>query len=168
LPYTTLVNDPVAVRIEAFLREVGIAVREAPLDGPTFLPGVTIDCGGLVVDHARLLYPGDLLHEAGHLAVLPPKVRGTAGGDEVGDGGMEMGAIAWSYAAALHIGLDPAVVFHPQGYRGGSESLLENFGAGRYIGVPILEWTRMTATPREAEALGVRPYPFMLRWLRED
>ena len=48
-----------------------------------------------------------------------------------------MMAIAWSYAAAVHLGLDPAVVFHEAGYRGGSGSLIENFAQERYIGVPI-------------------------------
>ena len=74
-----------------------------------------------------------------------------------GDGGEEMGAIAWSYAAALHIGLDPAVVFHAAGYRGGSQSLLENFRAGRPIGVPILQWAGLNGDD----------YPRMIRWLRD-
>ena len=30
---------------------------------------------GLVVDLAKLKYPGDLLHEAAHLAVAPPEFR---------------------------------------------------------------------------------------------
>jgi hypothetical protein len=151
------VLDP-APRIVAFLQEIGIPVTERTLDGATFLPGVTIESGGLVFDRERLLYPGDLLHEAGHLAVLAPDVRSATNGDQVGDGGTEVGAIAWSYAAALHIGLDPGVVFHPAGYGGGAESLLENFAAGRYMGVPILEWAGMT---------GPGEYPRMSRWLRE-
>jgi hypothetical protein len=161
------VLDP-APRIVSFLQDIGLDVRAMPLDRPTFLPGVTIDSGGILFDPERLLYPGDLLHEAGHLAVLTPDVRRAAHGDEVGDGGMEMGAIAWSYAAALHLGLDPTVVFHAAGYKGGAESLLENFKEGRYIGVPILEWAGMTAASPKAQALGPRPYPHMLRWLREN
>ena len=69
----------------------------------------------------------------------------------------EVGAIAWSYAAALHLRLDPAVVFHAHGYRGGSESILENFREGRYIGVPFLRWI----------GLADDSYPRMARWLRE-
>ena len=34
-------------------------------------------------------------------------------------------AIAWSYAAALEIGIPPEIVFHPDGYRGASESMLQ-------------------------------------------
>jgi hypothetical protein len=36
--------------------------------------------------------------------------------------GEEMAAIAWSYAACVHLGLEPTVVFHSDGYKGGSES----------------------------------------------
>jgi hypothetical protein len=154
------VLDPVSARIAGFLREVGLTVHERPISGPTFLPGLTIDRGALVIDEARLLYPGDILHEAGHLAVLTPDVRQNADGDVGDDGGLEMAAIAWSYAAALHIGLDPSVVFHADGYKGGSNSLLENFASGCYIGLPVLVWAEMTA------ATGARPYPSMTRWLR--
>ena len=155
-------QNPVALRIAAFLADIGISVREESLSGPTFLPGIMISRGGLVIDEAGLLYPGDILHEAGHLAVLTPSARAAVDGDVGNDGGMEMAAIAWSYAAALHLGLDPSVVFHADGYREGSESLLENFAAGRYVGVPILQWAGMTA------ATGSRPFPSMSRWLRAE
>jgi hypothetical protein len=156
------VNNPVAARIIDFLAAIGMPVREEPLPGPTFLPGVTISRGVLVIDEARLLYPGDILHEAGHLAILTPSARAAADGDIGDDGGMEMAAIAWSYAAALHLSIDPSVVFHAAGYHAGSQNILENFAAGRYVGVPILEWAGMTA------ARGERPFPFMSRWLRAE
>lgn len=78
-----------------------------------------------------------------------------------------MGAIAWSYAAALHLGLAPEIVFHAAGYRGGAESLCENFAAGRTVGVPILEWLGLAAGAKLAVERGVEAYPAMLRWLRE-
>ena len=75
------------------------------------------------------------------------------------DGGDELGAIAWSYAAALHLQLDPGVVFHEQGYHGGSQSILENFAAGRYIGVPMLQWRGLTLDEKSARPLGVEALP---------
>jgi hypothetical protein len=36
---------------------------------------------------------------------------------------METAVIPWSFATALAIGIDPAVVFHMGGYRGKSEGL---------------------------------------------
>ncbi|MCW2498759.1 MAG: hypothetical protein JWN87_435 [Frankiales bacterium] len=36
---------------------------------------------------------------------------------------MQTAVIPWSFATALAIGIDPAVVFHMGGYRGKSEGL---------------------------------------------
>ena len=159
-------SDPVLTRIVAFLREIGFTVRSAELRGDTFLPGVRVDCGELLVDEAKLVGCGDLLHEAGHLAVLRAEERNVAGPDMGKDDGAEMGAMAWSYAAAVHLHLDAAVVFHAHGYRGNSESLIENFQAGRYLGVPYLQWVGLTAERKRAKELGGAPYPHMLRWVR--
>jgi len=126
-------------RITAFIESIGIPVRTAVIDGPTFLPGMKIELGALVVDLEKLQYPGDLLHEAGHLAIQTPEARSTMNDDAGNDGGSEMTAIAWSYAAALHLGIDVDVVFHSDGYKGGAKSIAENFGAGRYFGVPMLK-----------------------------
>jgi hypothetical protein len=150
-----------------FLSEIGLPVRFAAIDHATFLPGIHIHAGGLMVDRARLLYPGDLLHEAGHLALMEPARRGQVDGSAGDDAGEEIGAIAWSYAAALHMKLDPKVVFHPDGYKGGANSILENFVEGRYIGVPILQWKGLSLEPRIARERGLEPYPHMLRWLCE-
>jgi hypothetical protein len=152
------VPDPIAKRICAFLVTIGLPVRAGAVPGPSFLPGIAIEDGVLIVDEDRLLYPGDLLHEAGHLALLPRDARRTVHGDAGDDGGLEVGAIAWSYAAAVHLGIDPAVVFHEAGYRGASQSILENFKAGRYIGVPIMEWVGLTTA---------ETYPAMHTWLRK-
>src|SRR6202040_2202664 len=117
----------------------------------------------VLVDESRLAYPGDLLHEAGHIAVADPAERlqptlSPSGGDE-------MATLAWSYAAARYLGIAAEIVFHPGGYKGGASSLLENFAAGRYIGVPLLHTYGMTVEPRLAAVRGIEPYPHMLRWL---
>jgi hypothetical protein len=121
----------------------------------------------LVFDPARLLHPGDLLHEAGHLAVMTPERRRMAHHSAGKRAAEEMMAIAWSYAAAIHLQLDPAIVFHAAGYRGGSAALIDNFAHGRYIGVPTLQWLGMTADAKRAPDLGVAPYPAMIRWLND-
>jgi hypothetical protein len=151
--------------IVAFLDDIGLPVRFTDITEPTFVPGIRIEGGQLTVDETRMLYPGDLLHEAGHLALLPAGQRAAITGDVGGDGGFEMGAIAWSYAAALHLRIDPAIVFHPEGYRGASQSLLESFGAGSYIGLPILQWLGLAARPAKVDAAGAAPYPRMLKWV---
>ena len=159
-----------------FLRGIGLPISESSVAEGSFLPGIAVQMGGLVVDRATLRHPGDLLHEAAHLAVMPPAARATACGVVEGDGGDEMASIAWSWAALVAIRLPPEVVFHPEGYRGGSASIVEDFGEGRYFGVPLLAWWGMTDDPdqrRRARAAGVSPddderfvFPAMRHWLR--
>ena len=156
--------DPLRDRLIGFVREIGIEVRLAALDDSCLLPGLDVRGGALVVDRPRWLHPGDILHEAGHLAVAAPDARSAERLSS--DGGDEMAAIAWSYAAAVHLGVPIAIVFHAAGYRGGAQALIDNFEAGRYIGVPLLQWYGMTIEPRQAKPGGAPPYPHMLRWLR--
>ncbi len=143
-------------QIIAFLRDIGIPVIETTLPADTFLPAMTVRRGQLLVDRTRLAWPGDLLHEAGHIAVTDPEARATL---EAFDGGPgeEMAAICWSYAAAHAIGLDPAVVFHEAGYNGGGAWLVEAFAKGSYVGLPLLAWYGLTCA---------ETYPAMDRWLR--
>ena len=67
--------DPLTERLVAFVRSIGIDVRTATLPEKTFLPGLDIRNGAILVDAERLTHPGDILHEAGHLAVTDPLVR---------------------------------------------------------------------------------------------
>lgn len=151
-------------KIIDFLTEIGLSVRERPLKDATFLPGIAIERGELVIDREKLTHPGDLLHEAGHLAVKAPSERHSLTGDLEATGGEEMAAIAWSYAAALHLGIDPSIVFHEEGYKGSSESLIENFESGCGMGVPLLEWFGMTRYQRKD--LNGPDYPKMHEWVR--
>jgi hypothetical protein len=156
--------NPLTERLTDFIRGIGIDVRAGQLPEPTFLPGLDIRDGVILVDEERLAYPGDLLHEAGHLAVSDPAER-SAPKLSPSDGD-EMATIAWSFAAARHLDRDPAIVFHSDGYRGSAKSLIENFAAGRTFGQPLLQYYGMTFESRHAAENGVAPFPHMLRWLR--
>ena len=144
----------VTERIVGFLEAIGVPCRRGVISDATVLPGILIENGGLVYDLDKLAYPGDLLHEAGHLAVMSPERRMRTKPNVGKYAAEEMMAIAWSYAAAVHLGLDPAVVFHEHGYRGGSASLVEMFAKPSPVGVPMLRWLGMT-----------NEYPAMTRWL---
>jgi hypothetical protein len=154
--------DPLTEKLAAFLRSIGIEVQAAALPEPTFLPGIMIKNGMLLIDEERLTYPGDILHEAGHIAVTDPAMRHLPVSTDPGE---EMAASAWSYAAARKLEIDPAIVFHV-GFKGDGANMVQNFSAGRYIGVPILHWHGMCVEPRQAFASGLAPYPHMLRWVR--
>ncbi len=166
-PAKTAARDGLIDTMVGFLREIGLEVRFAPLASPTFLPGLLVDGGVLVVDRDRLTYPGDLLHEGGHLAVRSPRRRRAAHGNLDSDGGEEMSAIAWSYAAAVHLGIDLAVLFHPDGYRGASASHSDNFSGGFYFGVAPLARLDLTTEPHRAREDGGVPYPAMRAWLND-
>lgn len=161
-------TQPLTAKLASFVKAIGLEARPASLDTPTFLPGLAIGCGVILIDEEKLLYPGDILHEAGHLAVVSPDRRKMMCGNAGGDPGNEMAAIAWSYAAAVYLDLDLTVVFHGEGYRGGSSAIVEQFARRRYFGVPILEWLGMTADEKNAAVLKVQPYPHMLNWLRNS
>jgi hypothetical protein len=146
----------------AFLDQVGIAVEIQPIDAETFVPGLAILSGAIRIDPGTAAFPGDLLHEAGHIAVADPERRSAM--DDVGaDPAEEMAAIAWSVAAARACHIPLSVLFHPEGYKGGSESLIENFSEGRTFGVPLLSWWGMT---NERADQGDIVFPEMNRWLR--
>ncbi len=155
-------------RIIGFLREIGIPVSIGTIDTDTFLPGILIQGGGMLVDPAKLTYPGDLLHEAGHIAVMMPEDREQLAGDAAKGGmGDEIVAILWSFAAAQKINLPEEIIFHPGGYKGASAWYIDQFrNQQNYIGLPLLEWMGLTASPAKAQTLGVPPFPHMLQWLR--
>ena len=160
-------SDPVTERIARFIRGIGLRIRHGEIAGPTILPGIFIDHGAIVVDEARLRFPGDLLHEAGHLAVVPPRRRQEIHGNAGSDPAEEMMAIAWSYAAALHIGLDPAVLFHDD-YKGGGAAILAAFTTGPGFGVPMLQWLGLAFRRSPEDPPDAPTFPKMRRWLRED
>jgi hypothetical protein len=149
-------------RITAFLTEVGIQVEPGEVVDDTFLPGIAVERGRLLFDEARLTWPGDLLHEAAHLALVPAAARAQMTGDVAVPGldmaRLEQAAVPWSYAAALAIGIDAALVFHGGGYRGKSAGLLNTFRVGVYPGLPLLVESGLTT---------LDDYPHMLRWVRD-
>ncbi len=158
-------------RMAAFIRAIGIDVIETALTEETFIPGIYIAEGKLLVDEAHLLYPGDLLHEAGHIALIPANQRKYATDnveniEEIGDA-YEVESIAWSWAAVVELGIDPAILFHNHGYKGNAQPLLQSFQLGVYPGLKRLEDFGMAYTHDTAAKLGTKPFPAMQKWLRE-
>ena len=95
-----------------------------------------------------------LLHEAGHLAVLPADRRRLP---LVDDPQTEAAAIAWSWAACCHLGLPAGLLFHEQGYRGRAAALRMSCELGVVPG-----WHCLV----EAGLAEPSP-PGMRRWLRD-
>ncbi len=167
---TTLSDAQITDRIVQFLRDIGMTVREEPLPSDCFLPGIRIAYGCLVVDRHQLRWPGDLLHEAGHLAVVPEALRPTMSDDlehlpAVAHAG-EMEATAWAWAALTHLQLPSHVLFHDGGYRGHAAGLRMNFEMGIYLGVPGLVQAGLAWLPNLSAPSGDPVYPHLRQWLR--
>ena len=150
-----------------FIHSIGIETEYLALqDRPCFLPGLLVENGRILIDTDLLLYPGDLLHEAAHVALTTATERSSISGVAIGKSkdaaAEEIAAIAWTYAACVYLEIDPCFVFHGNGYQGGGDNIAENFKEGRYIGVPILQWFGMTETGRDNHG-----YPTMLKWKRD-
>jgi hypothetical protein len=151
--------------ITDFINEIEVPVDYSPLSTDTFLPGILIHQGRLIIDQEKLKYPGDLLHEAGHIAVTPSAKRGELSGDvhKCGHGpAEEMATIAWSWAALMKIGLAAEVLFHPDGYRGGSENYIDAFSNSSGFGHPLLSYWGLCQPEQQPDG-----YPIMEKWLRD-
>ena len=153
--------------IVAFLREVGVSVVEGAVAEASLLPGVYINNGAIVFDRSKLQWPGDLLHEAGHVAVTPgsqrPSLNGLVEADSAPYAG-EVEATAWAYAALVHLRLPASVLFHEGGYQGKSAGLIAMFGVGVYPGAFGLAQAGMARVGADVPASAA--YPKMTQWLR--
>ena len=158
--------------ILSFLHDIQLPTHEGFVAADSFLPGIRVTRGSLMFDRDALRWPGDLLHEAGHIAVTPSSLRSTLN-DDVDPTGLgvphagEAEATAWAYAAIVHLRLQPSVLFHEGGYRGHSAGLIASYGYGVYPGAFGLAQAGMSVVGSEATLAGVPPYPHMTRWLRE-
>jgi hypothetical protein len=153
----------------SFLYEIGIETFFEKLEEPCFLPGLSIRNGSIIIDKEVLSYPGDILHEAGHIAVVPFAERNTLTASSIekreNREAEEMMAIAWSYAACIHLGLDPYIVFHDEGYKGGGSYIADNFGNKNYFGLPMLQWKGMALDEVNAARQNLPAYPRMMKWV---
>ena len=66
-----------------FLNSVGIQIVEKKLSQDCFLPGISVLGSSALIDQAQLKHLGDILHEAGHIAVTEPKKRPLIGTKEM-------------------------------------------------------------------------------------
>ncbi len=125
----------------------------------------------MYIDFEKLLYPGDILHEAGHLAVATASERKLADTPEMSPEwppqSEEIGAILWSFAAAKHLELPLEFVFHTNGYKNASDWFVSNFSSKNYIGLPFLQWIGLTLGEEKALEEKKEPFPVMQKWLRE-
>jgi hypothetical protein len=180
--------------IVAFLRGIGMQVEygEGGRDG--FLPGVNIRGGVMHVHPETLVGPGDLLHEAGHMIVLPRRYwpsmnrdmqadieallaeQSTRDGtpDPVLTRAVRQGEImaqAWSYAVVRHLGLPQECLFFPGSYKHidyeGIHPILAWIERGTHYGQLDLAQAGFTGFAGMFAYMGdngLAPFPQMARW----
>lgn len=172
------------VRTMEFLDSIGIQCRRQ--EGASgFLKGVRIVDGRIHVDCAAAVE--DLLHEAGHLAVLPEPYRKFASDDlegvqarmgkdlendvcEVDSRLMraimqsgEAEATAWAWAAGLHLDLPPELIISDASYGGTGASMRTQLHLRGYLGINGLWHGDMCARPHQKD---LPQYPTLLHWVQ--
>ncbi len=162
-----MIQDPLTLKIVNFLTEIGLKVKVEKIWRKTILPGIIIKNGIIIIDEKKLFYPGDILHEAGHLAIIEKTKRTSININVGNDPSEEMMAIAWSYAAAVHLNIPLNLVFHEHGYKGESMNLMNSFSEGSCVGLPMLQYLGMAFDKKNAELEGVKSFPEMVKWLRD-
>lgn len=162
-------DEEILEHLILFLNEIGIPVIEKELDDSCFLPGLFPKANTILIDRKRLKYPGDILHEAGHVAVTEVELRPLIGTSEMLEKwprpGDELAAILWSYAAICHLNIPPEVVFHSEGYKNDSQWLIEQFENGNYIGLPLMEWMGFCDKNDDKVENTIR-FPLLKKWQR--
>lgn len=153
-----------------FLNGIGIKTVFTEIEPDSFLPGLLIDEGTIFIDMNLLQHPGDILHEAGHIAVVPAADRRRLSEKDIiqrkDREAEEIMAIAWSYAACRQLKIDPYFVFHDEGYKDGSTFIVDSCGNNTYIGLQMLAGIGLTANDKSAKSFHIPIYPYMIRWLR--
>ena len=137
-------NQPYKNTIIEFITRIGIPVRPTKLADDTFIPGIKIIKGELLYDDHQILSYGDLIHEAGHIALMSPSERREISGNvaefRTPAQDDELAVILWTYAVHKEIDIPIEIIFHEEGYKGDSEWLINQLQSGQYIGLPLLAY----------------------------
>lgn len=141
-----------------FLNNIGISNQQQTLSAEGRLQGLRLESGVISIDCGQVKWPGDLLYLAGLYSVSSPSARDKLCCSEKPGPELELPAMAWAYAAAVHLGIDPLIVFHEGGYQNGGKDIVRQFLGARPFGVPMLIWLGMC---RQNE------FPKMDCWIRE-
>lgn len=172
-------------RITKFLNDIGIKTHDSP-GASGLVDGVEIRGGELHIDHDCSV--SDLLHEAGHIAIIPLQFRPHLGGnlhkgmkiiwDELTAMNLhpdhslhraviqasDAEATAWAWAAGLKIGLPHQEIIGDEDYQGYGRGIKEMLQYNAYAGINGLAHAGMCkrgiTTPKEQH------YPIMQRWVQ--
>jgi hypothetical protein len=181
-------NTDYLLKAVAFLREIGLTVTEDPT-AKSFMRKVAIDKGTL---RYRPDAPvGDLLHEAGHLAIIPTRFRSYMDGnitigikrmfDELGQENTppdspiyhaclqssDTEATAWAWAVGVHLGIPEELVIEDNQYGRTGATIRACLAARAYLGINGLTWAGYCASNAPYAKVSGKPlYPQLAFWLQ--
>lgn len=170
-------------RVIEALEAIGLEVSRGEV-GDSFLPHVHIKNGSLLVEEGA--HPTDVLHEAGHLAVLPACLRANATGniediephldrilaDHQDDPSWlesplcrslmqisDTEATAWAYAFGRKCGLPDEHIIRTDAYDGEGLNIMTMLQLGQYLGVNGLRAAGFISSCRD--------FPVLEKWLQD-
>lgn len=183
MPYGMQCNH--SERALSFLSDIGLPVAvERGARG--FIEGVELRDGGLRVDPMASV--SNVLHEAGHLAIVPSKFRhylsgniahglqqafeemeehGLPGDDPLYRKMLQTGdteATAWAWAAGKALNIPEELIIRDEDYDGTDESLRLGLSLGAYLGIHGIANADF-CTPRRSHR-GLPVYPQLAFWLQ--
>lgn len=182
-------HDAHLMQAVEFLTIIGLAWRWVP-GAKGFIDGVRVVDGGLFIDPTARV--SNVLHEAGHLAILPGRFRRLATDDlewahqvmgELTDfsdpdapaarSSIQCGdpeATAWAWAAGLAAGIPCERIIRDDEYDGTGRLIRLQLGARAYAGINGLASGGFCVVRpgRLAEIRQLPPYPALVRWLQLD
>lgn len=176
----------------AFLNAIGLPTTLVDtLEQEGFLPGVWIHHGTL--HFTTKAQVGDLLHDAGHLAVIPSSFRSMMHGnlynslrqilsstsaldpeDPTAIAVMQaddLSATAWGWACGIHLGIDPKLVIPAESYGNSGDEIRGMLTHNRYLGIHGLQRSgfcsaRAPFTDGSSTTSETRPiFPKLAFWL---
>lgn len=164
-----------------FLKGIGFNTERGEVTANSFVPNITIKNGEIVYNEEALV--GDMLHEAGHLAILPAKYRSIcqanvgrsvaeiwkhadAAGELEVDSPMyraliqasDPEATAWAWAAGKEIGIAEEEIIPDFQYQGTGEEIRSMLSARCYLGINGLRAAGMLDS--------VKTFPKLTRWVQ--
>ena len=178
----TMNQKEAILKTVTFLSKIGIKTNERP-KATGFLDYVIIENGQIFYDPNNATV-NDILHEAGHIAVLPSPVRNKANNNlnsvydiicqnakkhfdirnpdspesraylQCG----ETEATAWAWAAGKAIGLPKEIIIEDSDYENEGENMRTMLSLNSYYGINGLVAGNMVES--------VKSYPKMIRWLQ--
>lgn len=143
----------------SFLQSIGLPTMVGTVPESSFLPNIFIRHGTIQVTSGVLI--GDLLHEAGHLAVVPSRFRPLMHGalyrsfDQIFEQlanlepthpdviamlhAEDTAATAWSWACGVHLGVAHDDIITTEAFDGDGAGIRSMLSRHQYIGIHALQ-----------------------------